>query len=119
MCLPSNGSDGSVAGSLPRGEQDRARLRASVLLPSLSLTSTLPGPASLAVPLTGVTPFFLNRQRDAVGVALDDAVLALHHRGQVEVDLRQDDAVLGELVLGLCRRTRWNRAGPCWGCSRR
>ena len=100
MYLPSIGRFGSVLDSLPVASRIAGGFEGHGFAVGL-LDLDPAGAGELAEAEDRRDAVFLEQIGDAVRVAFDDAVLALHHRGQVEFDLGQDDAVAGRLVLGL------------------
>ena len=74
------------------------------LPPSSDVTSTRPAPAILPVPWKVSTLFFLSRKLDALGVAVDAALLEPLHLRQIELRRADLDAEVGEVLRGLLER---------------
>ena len=70
-----------------------------MLTPPADFTSTDRLRRSCPAPMMESILFFLNRNPDAAGELFDDLVLAAEHRRQIEGDVVDLDAVMGELVL--------------------
>ena len=79
----------------------------------------VPGAAMRAVPFSQSTLFLRNRNSTPRVSVVDDLVLARHHRREVEPDLADLDAVLGETRAAPRRSSRTIAAAPSTGCSRR
>ncbi len=59
------------------------------------------GRGDMAAALQPIDLVLAEQELDAAGQALDHLVLARHHRGEVEADVAELDAVLGEAVVRL------------------
>ena len=70
------------------------------------MTTTLPGRGDAALALDPVDLVLLEQEGDAVDVGGDGVVLVLHHRGQIELRRRDDDAERAEIVRGLLEHLR-------------
>ena len=96
MSLPSNGRNGNGVGSLPVA----SRIAPASISTGLSADLDLAAAEQAGRSLNRRDVVFLEQKRNAVGQAFDDAVLALEHRGQIEIDPAELDAVIAEAILG-------------------
>ena len=90
----------------------------SCAAPSALATTTRPGAAMRPVPFSQSILFLRNRKSTPRVRVVDDLVLALHHRGEIEPDLADLDPVLGERVLAPRRISPTIAAAPSTECSR-